>query len=396
VSTVLLVWELGTNLGHLGPLSALGRELRARGHKPIFALRSLRKAEDLLGRFEFPYLQAPLWPEAPEVKSSPLNYSEILERAGFHDPAGLLCVAKAWRELIRLTAPDAIVLDHAPSALLATRGMGIPRVLYGTGFSSPPREYPFPSLWPWVSIPEGYLRRNDDRILGCVNKVLGKLGETPLQQPCDLFTEVEEDLLCTFPELDHYPERKESRYYGPAFAHDVGIEPMWRGNKGRRIVGYLRPDTFNLERVLSQLSRLEHEFIWFIPGLPAGVRQKYESPEFKFTDEPCRLGRAAQQSDAAITNGGHCATAAFLLEGVPSLMLPRRIEHCVVARNVSRLGAGLTIEQAAPDANYALALERLIDTEACTVAADAFAQKYFKFNPQKQLAETAARIEALV
>lgn len=395
MSTVLLVWELGTNLGHLGPLSALGRELRARGHEPIFALRSLRKAEDLLGRFEFPYLQAPLWPETPEVKSPPLNYSEILERAGFHDPAGLLSVAKAWRELVRLTKPDAIVLDHAPSALLATRGLGIPRVLYGTGFASPPREYPFPSLWPWVSIPEGHLRRSDDRILDCINKVLGKLGEAPVRQPCDLLTEVEEELLCTFPELDHYPGRKESRYYGPTFANDVGIEPIWRGDKDRRIVGYLRPDTPNLERVLSQLSRLDHEFIWFIPELPAGVRQKYEAPDFKFTGEPCRLGRAAQQADAAITNGGHCATAAFLLEGVPSLMLPRRIEHCVFARNVSRLGAGLIIEQAAPDADYALTLERLIENEACTVAAEAFAQKYVNFDQRKQLGETAARVEAL-
>jgi UDP:flavonoid glycosyltransferase YjiC (YdhE family) len=392
---ILLVWELGTSLGNLGPLSALGRELHARGHEPTFALRSLRNAEGLLGRFGFPYVQAPLCSEAHGEESPPLNYSEILDRSGFHDPAGLFCIAKAWRELVRLTGPDAIVLGHAPSALLATRGLGIPRVLFGTGFSSPPREYPFPSLWPWVSIPEGHLRRSDDRVLDCINKVLARLAQPPVHQPCDLFADVEEDLLCTFPELDHYPDRKESHYYGPAFAHDVGLDLNWRGSRGRRIFGYLHSDTPNLERVLSQLKAFEHEFIWFIPGLPAGLRQKYETPEFKFTDELCNLARVAQQSDAAITNGGHCATAAFLLEGVPSLMLPRRIEQFVVARNVSRLGAGLAIEHPAPDANYAPALKRLTENDACTAAAEAFAQKYFRFDSREQLAETAARIEAL-
>ena len=86
MAKVLLAWELGANLGHLGPLSILGRELAARGHEPVFAVRDLRHADQLVGRHGFRYLQAPLWQQPADSNSPPVSYSEILQRVGFLDP----------------------------------------------------------------------------------------------------------------------------------------------------------------------------------------------------------------------------------------------------------------------------------------------------------------------
>ena len=395
MARILLAWELGTNLGHLGRLSLLGRELSARGHEPVFVMRTLQYADDLLGRHGFRYLQAPVWPRVAESKSPPLNYSEILQRAGFLDHGGLLCMVKAWRELFGLIVPDVIVLDHAPTALHDAHGTGIPRELYGSGFCSPPREYPFPSMHPRLTVPEETLKQSDDRVLDCVNKALSLLSGRPLERLCDLF-DVEEDLLCTFPELDHYSHRESADYCGPAFAHDLGVEPNWRSNSDKRIFGYLQPSTPNLEKLLAALSALDHEFLWVIPNIAPELKQRFEAPRFRFSEELCKMERVTQQVDIAITNAGHGTTAALLLGGIPLLLLPRHVEQYLVARNVNRLGAGLVLENITSESDYVRAVERLADGTACSTAAEAFAHKYAEFTSQKQLAVTAERIERLV
>jgi UDP:flavonoid glycosyltransferase YjiC (YdhE family) len=395
VAKILLAWELGANLGHLGPLSLLGRELRTRGHEPVFVVRSLKYADELLGRHRLRYLQGPVWPIATESRSPALNYSEILQRAGFLDHSGVLCMVKAWRELFSLVAPDMIVLDHAPFALLAAHDTGIRRVLHGSGFGSPPREDPFPNMHPWLTVPEGYLKQSDDRVLASVNKALSLLNSRPLERFCDMF-DVEEDLLCTFPELDHYPSRGTADYCGPAIAHDLGVEPQWRGNSHKRIFGYLHSSTSNLDTLLAQLSGRDHEYLWVIPNIASALKQRFEAPRFRFSDDLCKLDRVSQQCDIAITNAGHGTTAAFLLGGISLLLLPRYVEQHLMARNVNRLGAGLMLENVTSDSDYLRALDRLTDSEVYSTAAEAFAEKYSGFRPQQQLAMTAERIERIL
>ncbi len=45
----------------------------------------------------------------------------------------------------------------------------------------------------------------------------------PLQSVADLF-KVHEDFLCTFPEMDHYSQRKKVGYWGPVFNIEQGAE----------------------------------------------------------------------------------------------------------------------------------------------------------------------------
>jgi UDP:flavonoid glycosyltransferase YjiC (YdhE family) len=392
--TILFAWELGADIGHLGPLSALARELKARGSEPVFALRSLRYAEKFLGRYGLRYMQAPVPRSVARAQEAPLNYSELLHHAGFLDWTGLLSVVKAWQEIFQLVKPAALVADHAPSALLAARASALPRAVYGTGFCFPPRLSPFPSTQPWLSVPEGYLRQCDDRVLASVNRALHNLGAAPLERLCDLF-DVEEELLCTFPELDHYPNRPAARYYGPAYGPDLGLEPQWGESGEKRVFGYLHPDTPRLEALLEQASGLGHDFLWVIPGLRSELRLRFEAPRFRFSTELYKLSRAARQCDVAITNAGHGTTAAFLLNGVPLMMIPRYLEQYLVARNVSRLGAGLVLEDGSSAPDYRSTLERLLGSEACAYSAEAFAQKYSGFDPQRQIAVVADRIEKL-
>jgi len=117
VSRILFAWELGGNLGHVMRMRTVARALRERGHDV-----SLHKEPSPRS-------------SAPDLPREPASYPEILLHYGFADPAALTDGVRRWRSLYAQAAPDLIVFDHAPTALLAARGLGIPRVLLGTGFA---------------------------------------------------------------------------------------------------------------------------------------------------------------------------------------------------------------------------------------------------------------------
>src|SRR5438093_741056 len=134
----------------------------------VFPLRDLTHAERFLGRRGFALLQAPVWLSEKRGLDLPVSYAEMLANFGFLDRAGLTGMAKAWRQLYTLVQPDLLVIDHAPTALLAARGTGTRRVLFGTGFCSPPRTSPIPSLRPWLNMSPERLLQSEPQVVAAV------------------------------------------------------------------------------------------------------------------------------------------------------------------------------------------------------------------------------------
>src|SRR5207247_7586835 len=63
------------------------------------------------------------------------------------------------------------IFDHAPTAMLAARGLGIRSALLGPGFASPPRTSPMPSIRPWLETPEAQLAEREKRVVSTINGV---------------------------------------------------------------------------------------------------------------------------------------------------------------------------------------------------------------------------------
>ena len=157
----MIAWELGAGYGHLQTFPDLTLTLRNRGHEVVFVVRDLSLAESVLGRHGFDCLQAPVW---PTHKAHPPTacFAEILTRFGYNHPDGLVSLVKAWRKLYGLLAPDVLLVNYSPTALLAAEGLDVPRLMIGTGFECPPMSAPLPSLMPWKNVSETSPRGNRD------------------------------------------------------------------------------------------------------------------------------------------------------------------------------------------------------------------------------------------
>jgi hypothetical protein len=217
-ATVVFCWELGGGLGHLMQMLPLAQDLAKAGHRVYVALRDLDRAGALYASAGVSFLQAPVWLSGAAQFARPATFAQMLANCGFGSNAALFARACAWRNLMKMVAPDLVVFDHAPSALLASRGLPDPprRALIGSGFCSPPDdggEGPWAIVRPEeaAAIGSERLREDDAAVLARCNWVLGKWGSPPLQRLGQLYSEVDENFLTTFPELDHFPGRRARR-----------------------------------------------------------------------------------------------------------------------------------------------------------------------------------------
>lgn len=396
-SRILYTWELGGDYGHIGNFLPVALKLRERGHEVLFAIKDLSNAETVLGRHGFRWFQAPVWlPSVQGLPKPPLSYTEILWRFGFLQKPGLTSMVKGWRELYATLKPDLLIADHAPTALLAAQGLSLKRALFGTGFCSPPRVAPMPNMRAWLKVPEQRLANGERAVVQVANSVLADLGAAPLKAVADLFN-VDEDFLCTFPELDHFPNRGPVRYWGCVFSVDQGQDLPWAEGPAKRVFAYVKPQYRDFEKVLAALQASEAAALVFVPGIARNVAQKYSSPKMTVTTQPIRLAGLIPRCDLAICHAGHGTLGAMLLAGVPLLLLPTQLEQLLASSRVAATGAGAYVQPKKNQAlDYRAILTHMLATPKFAEQAKAFAAKHADFTQAGQCEAMARRVEEIL
>lgn len=359
-----------------------------RGHEPVFLLRELHAIETL-GIDPILVLQAPIWlPQVNGLPEPPLSFAEILLRFGYHDANCLLGLITGWRSILNLLGVDAIVASHAPTALLAARTLDIPTVTLGSGFYVPPRVNPSPNMRPWMPAPIERLTESDRMVTANINTVLNHHNKPPLSCLTELF-DVDANLFCTFPELDHYhpriPEMQRGQYCGGIFEIKRGEPVGWPTGLGKKILVYLRPEVRDFEAVMQALAALDCQVLAIIPGISANLKARLETPRCNILTSNLRLESVIAECDLAISYAGHGFVSAMLMAGVPLLLLPTQLEQFLLARRVCEIGAGALINPELAPPDYRQLLTEMLAQPPLKQAAQKFAEKYSSLNQQSQL-----------
>jgi len=393
MSQLFYAWEFGANLGHIGAFLPLARALRQRGHDVRWAVSQTAPAARLLAAEGFTWLQAPNSPETPR-EGPPLSYCDILLRFGYTRNEDLLGLVVAWRELLRLAGAQAVLADHAPTAILAARTLGIPVVLFSSAFCVPPKQRPLPNMRPWLALRPGQLDVLENQALASINAILERFGQTPFGAVAELF-DVAEDTLLGFPELDHYAERGQARYWGNLPDAGVGEAPAWPALPGKRVFGYLRTGTPHHEAALAALHALGQPSVVFFPDAPPALLERYAAPHLVISATPLDLAQTANQADAAISYASLSTVTSFLLKGKPLLLLPGHLEQFLLARRIEEMGAGLLMNPEQPPADLQWKLRRVLFDQEFAQNAQAFARKYANFPQDTIIAHLIRRIEEI-
>lgn len=389
---VLIAWEMGANLGHLLRDLAVAMRLRQNGYEVLFAVRDAKLAEECLAEEGFPYVAAPRPARVGRPFRPAANYSEMLIEYGYLDLTLLAGLVREWRELFALFRPAAIVIDHAPTALIAARVEMIPAILLGTGFEIPPSISPLPSIQPGEPIPIQQLEASDHRALEAINSILRSYGRRPLDRPASLFSSVQ-GLLTTFPELDHYGERTDREYIGVLQVSQPFPCVDWPHDTGPKVFAYVRPGLTDVEALLSAFSDLALSAICVIPEIPEELRKRFQTARLRLLASVVNPSPLLASASAVVNYGGAGTIATSLLAGVPMLLAPRTLEQHMGALAVKRLGAGIIVSPRADRTLVSQLLETLLKNAEYRVAANAFAQRNRDFDSVRALERVTRRVE---
>ena len=389
MSRILIAWELGANFGHLGRQLPIAERLRNAGHHVLFAVRDSATAAVALTPRGFPYVQAPFWNKRVQLARPPMNYSELLLAEGFADTGALKGRVRAWRTLFEIFGAQALVVDHAPTALLAARSARVPAINVGNGFEVPPRSQPLPSIRPWQSISDDQLLRSDALVCSRTNACLAEFEGAPaLKSIGDLFDGAAQ-VLATFAELDPYGERSEATYSGSLFSSVARTRAQWQHNSPH-ILAYLRNGTPGLKSALRSLRDSGSEVICVIPGVSSRLSNSLSTERFRVLGRSIHFAPLMADADVVIHSGSGTAAEA-LLSGVPVLSIPSNIEQHLHAQRIATFGAGIAMGRERHQADFAAAIGHLLSKGRYRERAQEFARRYSSFNPA-QCAEHAAAV----
>jgi len=319
-------------------MAPIAQALVDRGAEVAFAVRELGRAAPFLAPLGLPIHQAPLALGAPgDVSRFADSFADILRWSGWI-PDILPTLLRAWESLLQQVRPDVLVLDHAPTALLAAWFADLPAIAIGTGFTVPARGEPMPTLQPWEDVSRERLARAED----VVNEALRACAPGRLREPPSTISRLlghATRFLTTFPELDHYGPRPDGRYIGEINTVDAGAPAVWPDLPGPKIFAYLAGDHRRMAQVLQALEDLGAPVLLHARDLDRGMLARRGSSVIRLEPRPVRMADALAQADLVACHGGHGVACAALRSGVPLALFPSQLEQALLAYRLTRQGA---------------------------------------------------------
>lgn len=377
---ILLAWELGLNLGHLARLQPLAARFKQQGHRLIGAVRDVQAAVRVFGALDIPLFQAPHAVNETRVDRVSGSYPNLLCAQGWGNPAALWGLVQCWVNLFRLTKPDLIVADHAPTAVFAAQTLGIAVVQIGNGFELPPLANPFPCLPEVAGIPAEQSIRTEIQIVESINRVHSRLGVGSIRHLADLFAQTPRFLTC-FAELDHYGQRAGESYWGPLLPDVSGTNVAWPTGSGPRVFAYLALSGHEVATIVRGLALRGARIVCVAPKLSAIERVQLQAEASISFAERVNLTELAATADLCVSHGAEGTVNTFLLAGVPQLVRPPYVEGYVAARRIEQLNVGLMLRGHLTPEVVAITLDVMDSDSGYKTAALGFARKYRHFKP---------------
>lgn len=346
----LLAWEMGSGLGHWAGLTAAAKQAVADGIEPVMVVPTpapsgLRPPDGVR------LIACPPMVNLGNAAGGTSSMTELLATHGFGSANTLEPLLRAWRDLIALLQPDALIADHAPGALAVAHALAVPAVQLGTGFASPPaHEARLPSFRTWEQ-PDGLaMTRAEINVAQAMAAVSRALDLPRLPQSAAAIYRAPV-VLRTLPGLDHYPARPPgARYCGPlevvAEAGSADAAPAWPADtvagvaspRRKRVLVYIKADHPHAVMIMQALAGRPDVFVH---AYIANVRNMNNvANNVVVHDAPLPLKAMLPEADLLIHHGGAGATSQALLAGVPQLLLPQMAEQFLTGRLLEVQAAG--------------------------------------------------------
>jgi UDP:flavonoid glycosyltransferase YjiC (YdhE family) len=224
---------------------------------------------------------------------------------------------------------------------LAARIAKIPTVLVGNGFELPPLTDPLPPFPGFSWATSAKAAQSECLAVANANDVLGASKRPTIRALRDLVMD-QVRLLATFPELDHYGARNDTKYIGPLLGQLGAPKVDWPEGEGPKIFACLPPDTSRVQEILEALTTISARVVCVASGFNQPQLVPFCKKHIRYTLGTTDL-KPLLDADLCITYGAEGTMMRFLMAGVPQLISPWHVEAFMAARRIEAEGLGATL-----------------------------------------------------
>jgi len=369
MARVLLGWELGSGLGHVGKLLPIARALASHGHEPILVLRNVVETWPLLQNSGFTVLQAPIFFERDGDEAITFrgrSYTDVLVYNGYDDIETLEPVVLAWRRLLDSIKPDLVIAEHAPTLCLASYKQ-FPVISVGTGFTVPhlqDGDFPVLNSRASESAPSSLVNQTIQTVL----QRLGKIAPEPAV--CAVIGQ--QQFVTVYAEIDPYCETREIPAIGPLWPFPVSAQSSLKklsveiaAIQESMCLVYLPADHPELEKLIQGLMTLRMSGLVYIRNASARVLEKLHQTCLTVSTAPLDLDVLLPSVSVVLHHGGAGITQSCLAHGIPQVMAPIYLEQHLICTSLQemgvaiKLGGAFSMEQSAAAIVQAVRVPRL-------------------------------------
>ncbi len=373
-SHIFIGWELGGGLGHLTRIAAIARLFFQRGYKVTLCLADLSQVYNFVSHLPVALYQAPVWRPGMQTERGPVCFSDIFQNRGYRSAKGLHSLTSAWLSLVENLQPDLLLLDYSPTALLATRGLNIPKVLISSGFGELCPGQPDICLRPWYPSSQEITEASERLVVGIVNRILKNRGVRPIRYVSDLY-EADHIFLLTIPELDIVENRSNATYLSPPEEEGNLPKTIWPEGEGPKIFAYVKQSSRFCLPTIESIAKSNSIGLIFCPGLPKETAKRFQRSGLEISSQPYNLAEVLAKADVIACHAGKTTVTHALLEGKPLLLIPEQLEQLHTALRVEKTGAGILVRGKFSQAQIESALTQLVTKTNFRDASLALAKK---------------------
>jgi hypothetical protein len=324
------------------------------------------------------------------------HLADTLASLGWGRPGHLSKAVGYWRKRLMREQPRVLMLESAPTALLAAQGLPIQTMWLADQWNTPPSGRSAPDMRALLTGHPRPIAETEPGVVTSINSCLANVKERPIKWLADLFGLANQQAMLAIPEIDPHGPREGVEYLGMWGAHK-GDPPAWptsrQGLDTSGIFAYLKPfplraDTFKM------LAECGHTVLAYAPNPTGNEIAAAKSGAIDLMSSPVAWEAVASQATFIVCNGAN-TIAQSLQKGLPVLALPLSLEQYAVATRAAKTGA---VAVASPDNAHSIdsGLQRILNDDSIPAAARRLKKIYEDYDPEVAASRLGDQIVAMI
>jgi hypothetical protein len=367
---ILIAWEKGSGAGHLSRMLAISKQLTERGNKVTLAIPKQFIESKWIKDCGVDIVVCPEVLQERTAFKGVYSFADMLVNFGFTNHKSLQIAVNNWLALFKKLSIDKVIIDYAPTAMLACYLTDVKTFQISDGFDAPDVDF---QAFIGKSITDSDKAITVTHISDTIRKIAFNLDVT---KSCSIgdYLNWSDKYYDTIPEMMIYEKFIKGPFIGPMVYLPNRVNLGWKYNAKPSVFMYARRNNPMNHDVLIYLKRNNIKTVCVYPEVSATEKAIYQDSCVQITESPVNLQETLEAVTHVISYGATGTMSSALIAGKPHLVIPVDTQKRMVCSKSLITNAVVVVDHFSADIQKLM--KDFFDNQDIIKAAQVYAKKY--------------------